>query len=129
MSGGVLSGKQGRVTVRTKVCKIKVWDNPTGQWIVEPGKFTEEALKAIPRSEIIAGADEEVDDADIGQDGRYLPPDESQALRDQLTDLEAQLKGVEAGIPLGSPWENRGAGLRHRIAAIKSMLGKNADLT
>jgi hypothetical protein len=63
-----------------RLCKIKVWDEPTGQWIVQTGKFTQPALMALPRAESIPREDEEVAEAAVDGNGRYLFSDESDVL-------------------------------------------------
>ncbi|MGD0763057.1 MAG: hypothetical protein ABR929_07685 [Roseiarcus sp.] len=106
-----------------RVFKIKVWDNPSGEWIVQAGKFTQKALGAIPRAEIIPGEDEEVDGGNVDRNGRYLSATECAGLKSELEDKENQLQALANGAYLDRPFENREAGLRRRIADLKSLIG------
>ena len=55
-----------------RVFKTKIWDPVTCHWVVQPGKYTEHALKAYRGVEIILGEDQEVDDAAVDDHGRFL---------------------------------------------------------
>ena len=59
-----------------RVFKTKIWDPVTGHWVVQPGKYTEHALKAYRGVEIIPGEDQEVDDAAVDDHGRMLSAEE-----------------------------------------------------
>jgi hypothetical protein len=62
-----------------KVYQIKVWDQPSGRWIFEHGKFTKEALLEIPEALIVPDEDEEVEHSLLDENGRYLPQQRSQS--------------------------------------------------
>ena len=58
---------------KVKVYQFKAWDMQRGEWVVARRKSTAARIELIKRVEIIPGTEEEVDEADLDEEGRYDP--------------------------------------------------------
>jgi len=53
-----------------KVYQCKSWDDGQAMWIVNRGHFTIEAIKKLPKTEIVPGTEREVEESALDENGR-----------------------------------------------------------
>jgi hypothetical protein len=69
----------GATMAKIRVFQVLFWDPKTNRWDSDEWKYTEAALRKFGEAKIWPGRDEEVDESELDEKGRYFvgaPPSE-----------------------------------------------------